>query len=155
MNKKVILSLLFIVFFSLCCYIYLTPKDIYRSYDALILSENTDLEVKSKISITGILYKKIINSDSIEAFISVDEYTYQVVLNQTSTKDYLGYISIDSSFNSSDNLVGSIKISKDLSQVWINADDLNDKYKDIYYAIAPANSKIEAEELLKKLVFKK
>jgi hypothetical protein len=155
MNKKLIFSLLFFVFFSLCCYIYLTPKDIYRSYDALICSENTDLAVKSKISITGILHKKIINSDNIEAFISVDEYTYQVTLEQTPSEDYLGYISVENPSSISDILVGSIKISKDLSQVWINADDLNNKYRDIYYAIAPANSKSEAEELLNKLISKK
>lgn len=152
MNKKLFISLLCALIISSVSYLYFSPQSINKSYDAFIYSDNTDFTVKSIIEIEGFLNKKILSSNTIEANVNVDDYSYQVILKQTSDDNYLGYIPNETESNEFDKLIGSIMLSKNMTQVWINLDDLNNRYKDIYYAIAPANNRLEAELILEKLV---
>lgn len=152
MNKKLFISLLCVLIISSVCYLYFSPKIINKSYDALICSKNTDFSVKSIIKLEGVLNKRILSSNTIKANITVDDYSYQVIFKQASHGDYLGYIAKETQSNEFDKLIGSIMLSKNMTEVWVNVDDLNNRYKDIYYVIAPANNRLEAESILEKLV---
>lgn len=152
MNKKIVISFLCTLIISLAAYLYFSPQNIDRTYNAFIFSENTGFTIKSAIELKGTQHKRILSTNKIEASIKVDDYSYTIVFKQNHNGDYLGYIPQNTNLLESDKIIGSIKLSNDLRQIWINSDDLNSKYKDIYYAIAPANNLSEAELIYKKLV---
>ncbi|GAA0177975.1 hypothetical protein SH2C18_11040 [Clostridium sediminicola] len=152
MNKKLVISFLCTLIIILAVYLYLSPQNINKSYNAFIFSKNTDFTIKSVIKLNGTQHKRILSTNIINATITVDDYSYAIIFKQNHSGNYLGYIPENSKLLESSNIIGSIKLSHDLKQVWINSDDLNNKYKDIYYSTAPANNLSEAESIYKKLV---
>lgn len=152
MNKKLTISFLCILIAILAVYLYSSPQNINKNYNAFIFSKNTDFTIKSVIKLNGTQHKRILSTNIIDATITVDDYSYAIIFKQNHSGNYLGYISENTDLLESSTIIGSIKLSPDLEEVWIDSDDLNNKYKDIYYSTAPANNLLEAQSIYKKLV---
>ncbi|WP_461205236.1 hypothetical protein [Clostridium sp. DL1XJH146] len=146
MKKKIIISTLLIFLIALFgTYIYMTPVDINKSYTGVIYSNNKDTTKNVKIDFNGTLRKNPFSSDIIVSEVNFDDLTYQVEFTQNSSKEYVGYLSIDT--KEKYNILGSIVLSKDLEEIFISSDDVNSKYKDIYYVVSPIENKEKVEKV--------
>ena len=120
----------------------------------LIYSFDSNFEKKTQIVISGKSNRNAFSRDSfIGELVVDDDLSYDIELYYDGGKLFgtITTFSKDATLNS----VGNVMATKELDFIWISLNDINEKYGiQEGYIFSPADSKEEANELIKKEIMK-
>lgn len=151
--KKIIIALI-ILFLILFLYL-LYPKSITfeHTYNGIIYSTDNNFEKKTKIILEGTIYRYILQKDEFIGKIVVDDDISQNIKMKEHSNKFVGLFSTTDKEGYTRTL-GSIQTSSDLSLIWLNLEEIDERYKSTCYVSGPANNKAEgnkiAENILKR-----
>lgn len=128
----------------------ISPTTVHKEMEDLIYSFDSNFEKKTQIVISGKSNRSVFSRDSfIGELVVDDDLSYDIELYYDGGK-LLGTIttfSKDATLNS----VGNVMATKELDYLWISLNEINEKYGiQEGYIFSPADSKEEANELIKK-----
>lgn len=135
-------------------YLYFSPTTVHKEMEGLVYSFDSDFERKTQMVISGNSNRNVFSRDSfIGELVVDDDLSYDVELYYDGGKLF-GTITTfgkDAMLKS----VGSVMATKELEYIWITLNDINEKYGiQEGYIFSPADSKEEANNLIKKELMK-
>ncbi|MEC0204838.1 hypothetical protein P4H39_19720 [Paenibacillus lautus] len=154
MTKRNTYIIVIIIVLITTAYLYFSPTTVHKEMEGLIYSFNSNFEKKTQIVIAGKSNRNVFSRDSfIGQLVVDDDLSYDIELYYEDGKLFgtITTFSEDAMLNS----VGSVMATKKLDYIWITLNDINEKYGiQEGYIFSPADSKEEANELIKKELMK-
>jgi|GEM_PF-5296357 len=145
MKKKWILSSIIVIALIYGLYDYHRPRYVELSFNSVIFSLKSDFENSIVVSMKGDQYNSRIGNGMFIGELSIDgDLRYNVKLTEEG-KLYAGSIIAKDSNNNTIN-IGSVDVSHDLDKIWLQLDNINERYSlSEGYIAGPANSASEAK----------
>ncbi len=152
MKKWKLITLTCVIAASVLLYWYFKPVDVHKEYDSVIYASDTDIEHSTTIKLDGQLHRNLFGKDMINANLIVDnDLVYNVQLKYNGSVYFYHMISWDDS--KAIQTTGTIHASKNLDKVWLKLNDIDKRYNfEDSYVFGPADTKEEAEALVKQLI---
>ena len=155
MPKKnlVLISIGLILVLIITYYNYAKPILFEKTYDGIMYSTENKFEKKTKISLKGDIYRNGFQEDLFQGDLIVDNIKHNIKMKKQNGK----FMGVLTSINSNGNTltIGSIQTSSDLSMIWLNLKELDDKYNLKLYVSAPANNMQEGNNIAEKILIGK
>lgn len=152
MKKKWILSSIIVIALIYGLYAYHRPNYVELSFNSMIFSMDSDFEQSTIVSMKGDHYRSLLGNGMLLGELSVDEdLKYNVKL----TKGRKSYEDIITTWDSNKNtiIIGYVEVSHELDKVWIQLDDINERYSlSEGHVAGPASASIEAKQISSKIV---
>lgn len=147
MKKMWVFSCIVIVVIITIMYSYHRPHPIEVSLSSIIYSNDSDFEKTTMVTLKGDLYKSLIGNGIVKGELSTDEdLTYKVTLKQESNT-YSGFL-YEWDSNKNIRSIGSIMATKELDKIWLQLDEINERYSLTEgYIAGPAHTIKEAKEV--------
>lgn len=154
MTKSITYIVVIIIVLVTIAYLGFSPTAVHKEMEGLIYSFDSNFEKKTQIVISGKSNRNVFSRDSfIGQLVVDDDLSYDIDLYYEDGKLFgtITTFSEDEMLNS----VGSVMATKKLDYIWITLNDINEKYGiQEGYIFSPADSKEEANELIKKELMK-
>lgn len=154
MTKRNTYIVVIIIVLVIIAYLYFSPTAVHKEMEVLIYSFDSNFEKKTKMVISGKSNRNVFSRDSfIGELVVDDDLSYDIELYYDRGKLFgtITTFSKDATINS----VGNVMATKELDYIWISLNDINEKYGiQEGYIFSPADSKEEANELIKKELMK-
>jgi len=151
--KKTLILSAFILIFVIAVYSYSKPIIIDNTYYGVIYSIDNGFEKNTDIIIKGEIQRNLIQKDKFIGEVTVDDNINLKLVMEDQGNKYIGLFSSSGS-NGYTVIDGSIQASSDLSMVWLDLKEIDDRYSTKCYVAGPANDKEDgnkiAENILKK-----
>ena len=154
MKKKWIVSSIIVIVLIYALYDYHRPKYVELSFNSVIYSIDSNFEKSIVVSMKGDRYNSRIGNGMFLGELSVDEdLKYNVKLTENGNR-YAGSIFAKDS-NENTITIGLVDISHDLDKIWIQLDDINERYslsEGYGHVVGPASTAIEANEIARMII---
>ncbi|WP_018750872.1 hypothetical protein [Paenibacillus sanguinis] len=150
---KVALSCIIIVATIYLIYDFYRPKHIEVNLNSTIYSIDSKLERQTAISIIGEHHKKLFGNDILIGKMIVDkDLTYEIKLKREDNRYFEILTKKNNEFHVI-NTIGSIITSTDFDRVWLQLDDINEKYNLVEgYVSGPAKNIEEANDIARSII---
>ena len=121
-------------------------------FSSTIYSNESDFEKQTNVIVKGKLYKNLFSKDEFIGEMTTDDnLTFEIILKEFEGR-YFGLITNENN-NGYLNTIGSINVSRSLDKVWIQLNEINERYNLLEgYISGPANNRIEAIEIARKIL---
>lgn len=133
-------------------YVLLQSKQIEQEYRSIIYSNDTGFERMTLIKLKGNLYIELFGKDKFVGEITVDnDLIYEIKLNENGNQ-YFGVITtLDKMANV--HTRGTVITSKKFDEVWVNLNDINQRYQlEVGYISGPAKNLEEANQIAREVI---
>jgi hypothetical protein len=143
------IAILIIIYFIID---YHQPKGIDLKYNGVIYSNETEFEKQTIVLIKGELYKNLFGNDIFIGVLTTDQdLKYEINLKELDKK-YFGLLTSKDNYGFL-NSIGSVMTSSNFDKVWIQLDEINEKY-DITegYISGPASTIEEANNIASRIL---
>jgi len=132
---------------------YHRPEHIEMNYSSSIYSIESKFEKQTAISIIGDHHKKLFGKDIfIGQMIVDDDLMYEIKLEREDNKYFEILTKIDNEYHVI-NSIGSIMTSTGFDKIWLQLDDINEKYNLIEgYVSGPAKNMEEANDVARSII---
>ena len=153
MPKKnlVLISIGLILVLIITYYNYAKPILFEKTYDGIMYSTENKFEKKTKISLKGDIYRNGFQEDVFQGDLIVDNNIKHKIKMEKQNGKFMGVLTAINS-NGNTVIIGSIQTSSDLSMIWFNLKELDDKYNSKLYVSAPANNMQEGNNIAEKIL---
>lgn len=130
---------------------YHQPRHIEANYSSTIYSKESKFEKQMVVRISGNLYKSLFEKDMLIGQMTVNNnLKYEIKLKRDGNKYFEILTKID---NESLISIGSIMTSINLDKVWLQLNDINDRYNLIDgYVSGPAKNTEEANNVARSII---
>ncbi|CAM4480242.1 hypothetical protein U9M73_12910 [Paenibacillus phoenicis] len=154
MKKRVIITLccIFLIVILYLTYDFHRPRHVEVSLRSTIYSVETEFEKQTQISIIGEHYKVLFGKDRFIGKMIVDnDLVYDIKLKREGNK-YFETLTKNNEFHVL-NSIGSIMTSADFNKVWLQLNDINERYHLTEgYVSGPAGNKNEANQVARNIL---
>jgi len=134
-------------------YLYHQPKPMDFTYESVIYSNESDFEKQTIVKLKGNYYRNLFGKNVwIGELVADVDLRYEVKLEKM---DRTKYFSILTRNEPKGHLttIGSVMTSKNFDKVWLQLDDINEKYNIIEgYIGGPAGNKYEGNDVASKII---
>lgn len=153
MKKKWILIGIIIFAAIFLIYEYLFPHVIKESYSSIVYSIESKFEKQTIVAIKGKLHKNVFVENVFVGEMIIDEnLRYDINLKSDGQKYFGALLTEDSDFLRLET-IGSVMTSTNFDKIWIQLDDMNDKYYLTEgYISGPATNSKEANDIARTIM---
>lgn len=144
-------SIVLLVAIVILCYFYFKAVEVNKEYDAIIYSYDTDFEQKIKVQLSGQLYKGLFGKHELKGTLLVDEDLVYDFRLRSDGHHYFYHI-VETMEDATLRTIGTITASQSLDHIWLMLNDINERYDIDGYVFGPAESKEEANKLIKSML---
>lgn len=138
----------------LMIYVYHKPDRIEREIPSVIYSFEQQFEKETKVVIEGEHYRNLFGPDVFVGKLKTDEdLEYDIELKEQGS-GYLGILFLVDDYKVTVT-IGSVNTSRKFDKVWLQLDDINERYgfsEAEGYVAGPASTKEEANEVAKRIL---
>lgn len=143
----------FITVLGVLIFLYSRPVIINKQFEAVIYSFEDDFEQQDVITLEGELHRDPFAGDVLLGEITVGkDIKYKIKLKDNGAYYFYPIVEISGGYT---NTIGTVYASKDLENIWIKLKVVDERLGIVDgYIFGPAQSKEEANELIKKNILK-
>ncbi|MCR8656235.1 hypothetical protein [Paenibacillus endoradicis] len=147
MKKKWIVSGIIVIALIYVLYGYHRPQYVELSFNSVIFSLDSDFEKSIEVSMKGELYKSLVGNGMFRGELSAEEdLKYNVKLTEEGNL-FEGFIIVKDS-NKNTIIIGTVNVSPKLDKIWIQLDDVNERYSLTEgYIAGPASNVSKAKQI--------